>query len=66
MTFYTLIKTTKADGLEPCKYLKYIFTHLPHASTLDAYKKLLPQFIDLEDFNRFDTENIPPAAGEKI
>jgi len=66
MTFYTLIETARANGLEPYKYLKYIFTHLPHASTEEAYNKLLPQFLDLDDFNRFDTENIPPAAGEKI
>ena len=39
MTFYSLIETARVNGLEPSKYLKYIFTRLPYASTEEEYKK---------------------------
>lgn len=56
MTFYSLIETARANGLEPSKYLKYIFTRLPYASTEEEYKKLLPQYLDADDYNQFDME----------
>jgi transposase len=66
MTFYSLIETARANGLEPYKYLKYIFTKLPYASTEEEYKKLLPQFLDMDAFNQFDMEKdqavIPSAV----
>ena len=56
MTFYSLIETARANGLEPSNYLKYIFTRLPYASTEEEYKKLLPQYLDADDYNQFDME----------
>ena len=45
-TFFTLIETAKANGLEPYAYLRYIFGKLPLAQTDQDLKDLLPQNID--------------------
>jgi transposase len=45
-TFFTLIQTAKANGLEPYAYLRYIFKKLPLAQTEQDLKDLLPQNID--------------------
>jgi transposase len=45
-TFYSLVETAKANGLEPYNYLRYIFEKLPLAQTDHDYRKLLPQFVD--------------------
>jgi len=45
-TFFTLIETAKANGLEPYAYLRYIFEKLPLARTEQDLKDLLPQNID--------------------
>jgi transposase len=47
-TFYSLVETAKANGLEPYNYLRYIFKKLPLAQTDQDYRNLLPQFIDRE------------------
>ena len=39
---YSLIETAKANGLEPYAYLRYLFTELPKAETVDAIEALLP------------------------
>jgi len=39
---YSLIETAKANGLEPYVYLRYLFTELPKAQTVDAIEALLP------------------------
>ena len=39
---YSLIETAKANGLEPYAYLRYLFTELPKAETLEAIEALLP------------------------
>jgi transposase len=39
---YGLIETAKANGLEPFAYLRYLFTQLPIATTVDDYESLLP------------------------
>jgi transposase len=39
---YSLIETAKANKLEPYMYLRYIFTKIPTASTLEEYEVLLP------------------------
>ena len=45
-TIYSLIETAKANGLEPYRYLRHLFEHLP-AVTSDAQRKaLLPQHIN--------------------
>jgi transposase len=49
-TLFSLIETAKANGLEPYRYLRYIFTKLPFATTQDDYRSLTPQYLDREDF----------------
>ena len=48
---YSLIETAKANGLEPYAYLRYLFTELPKADTVDAVEALLPGNVD-EDLIR--------------
>ncbi|MCP4996230.1 MAG: transposase domain-containing protein, partial [Gammaproteobacteria bacterium] len=43
---YSLIETTKVNGLEPYAYLRYLFTELPKAETVEAIEALLPGNID--------------------
>ena len=50
-TFYSLVETTKANGLEPYNYLRYIFEKLPLAQTEQDYKNLMPQFVDGKDLS---------------
>jgi hypothetical protein len=45
-TFFTLIETAKANGLEPYAYLRHVFQKLPLAQTEQDLKDLLPQKID--------------------
>lgn len=39
---YSLVETAKACGLEPCQYLKTVFTLLPQAQSVEDIEKLLP------------------------
>ena len=39
---YSLIETAKANGLEPYTYLRYLFTKLPKAETVEDIEALLP------------------------
>ncbi|MDP3479813.1 MAG: transposase domain-containing protein, partial [Desulfoprunum sp.] len=48
---YSLIETAKANGLEPYKYLRYIFEQLPFAESDDDYEKLLPSNLSAADLN---------------
>ena len=34
--------TARANGVEPFKYLSYLFEHLPSAATVEAIEALLP------------------------
>ena len=43
---YSLIETAKANGLEPYAYLRYLFTELPKAETVEAIEALLPGTIN--------------------
>jgi transposase len=43
---YSLIETTKANGLEPYAYLRMVFTELPKADTVEAIEALLPSNMD--------------------
>ena len=45
-TIYSLIETAKANELEPYRYLRHLFEHLPAATTDAQRKALLPQYID--------------------
>ncbi len=46
---YSLIETAKANGLEPYAYLRYVFERLPHASSTEDYRRLLPQSLTRAD-----------------
>jgi len=39
---YSLIETAKANGLEPYAYLRYLYTELPKAETVEAIEALVP------------------------
>jgi transposase len=41
-TMFSLIETAKVNGLEPYRYLRYVFEKLPSADTTDDLRKLLP------------------------
>jgi len=43
---YSLIETAKANGLEPYAYLRYLFTALPKAETVEVIEALLPGNVD--------------------
>ena len=43
---YSLIETAKANGLEPYAYLRYLFTTLPKAETVEMIEVLLPGNVD--------------------
>src|SRR5210317_132483 len=45
-TFFSLIETAKASGLEPYAYLRYIFKKLPLARTKQNLKDLRPHNLD--------------------
>ena len=49
---YSLIETVKANGLEPYAYLRYLFTALPQAETVEAIETLLPGNIDKDQIKR--------------
>jgi len=40
---YSLIDTTKANGLEPYAYLRFLFERLPYTKSSDELRALLPQ-----------------------
>ena len=45
---YSLIETAKANGLEPYAYLRYIYTQLPSAQTVEDIEALLPGNVTAE------------------
>ncbi|MGA2402542.1 MAG: transposase domain-containing protein, partial [Syntrophobacteraceae bacterium] len=42
-TLYSLIETTKARGLDPYEYLRFLFEKIPHACSEADYAALIPQ-----------------------
>jgi transposase len=48
---YSLIETAKANGIEPYRYLRHIFEHIPRAETAEDLEALLPYRIDAEVLN---------------
>ncbi len=45
---YSLIESAKANGLEPYKYLRYIFDQIPSIKTEEEWRTLLPNRITSE------------------
>ena len=46
---YSLIRTAKANGLEPYAYLRHAFTELPKADSIEDFEALLPYRLDPSD-----------------
>lgn len=46
---YSLIETAKANGLEPYRYLRYLFEKLPFAESVNDFEALLPMRLRPED-----------------
>lgn len=46
---YSLIETAKANGQQPYAYLRYLFSELPKASSVEDIEKLLPWRVTLQD-----------------
>ena len=44
---YSLVESARANGLEPYKYLRYIFEKLPLAESKDDFRALLPDMVVL-------------------
>lgn len=51
-TLYSLIQTAKANGIEPYRYLRYLFTKLPFARSREDYLALTPHHLDQVDFQK--------------
>ena len=49
-TLYSLVETAKANGLEPYRYLRFLFERLPYAKSTEDYRKLTPQHLDRNEF----------------
>lgn len=50
-TLYSVVETAKANGLEPYRYLRFLFERLPYAKSMEDYRKLTPQHLDRNEFN---------------
>ena len=46
---YSLVETSKANGLEPHAYLTHIYANLSLANSLEDYEALLPWNIELTE-----------------
>ena len=53
---YSLVESSKANGVEPHAYLTHLFTHLPAASTVEQFEALLPWNVK----NSIRTSACPP------
>ncbi len=51
-TFFTLIETAKANGIEPYAYLRYLLARLPLVRDEQGLRELLPQNIDQNQIQR--------------
>jgi len=51
-TLYSLIETARANGVEPYRYLRYLFTKLPLAQSRKDYLALTPRHLDQADFEQ--------------
>ncbi len=52
-TLYSLIETAKACGLDPYRYIRYLFSKLPYALIDQDYRALLPRNLTPEVLTRF-------------
>jgi transposase len=61
---FSLVATCRANDIEPYAYLKYVFEHLPAASTVEQVEELLPWNLKstLDNQNKESTEPAHPSA----
>ncbi|MCK4431586.1 MAG: transposase domain-containing protein [Candidatus Aminicenantes bacterium] len=52
-SFYGLIETAKANGLDPSKYLRYLFEKYPYAKTSEDVFNLLPLGVSKSEIENF-------------
>lgn len=50
-TLYSLVETAKANGIEPYRYLRFLFERLPYATTPEDYRKLTPSHLNRREFD---------------
>ncbi|SHO46101.1 transposase domain-containing protein, partial [Desulfopila aestuarii] len=48
-SLYSLVESAKANGLEPYRYLRFIFEKLPFAESQSDYEELLPNRLKAAD-----------------
>ncbi len=53
MPLYSLIQTARTNGIEPYRYLRYLFTKLPLANSRGDYLALTPHHLDQVDFLKY-------------
>ena len=46
---YSIVRTSKENGLNPYWYLRHLFTKLPYVETAEDLRKLLPTELKPED-----------------
>jgi transposase len=51
-TLYSLIETARANGVEPYRYLRYLFTKLPLAYGREDFLALTPRHLNQGDFEK--------------
>jgi transposase len=57
---YSLIETAKAQGLEPFRYLCYVFRELPRATSVEEFERLLPRSCSSEGIATALARGDPP------
>jgi transposase len=51
-TLYSLTESAKINGLEPYRYFRHLFTHLPNATNENKLKALLPYCLTPEEIHK--------------
>ncbi len=52
-TLYTLVESAKLNNLEPYKYMRYLLEKIPHITSQEDYKELLPTRVTQEQVDNF-------------
>ena len=47
-----MIETARANGVEPYRYLRYLFKKLPLAHSCEDYLALTPRYLNQGDFEK--------------
>ncbi len=55
-TLYSLVESAKLNKLDPYKYIRFILEKIPHLSSDDDFKELLPTRVTAEQIDNFLTQ----------